>query len=127
MRRLHFQLQLGDLLAQGLQAALGLQPALVAAAQSGSQVVVLAAHGAQLLFALELQRQGRLQAGLGGRIVERAQFHLELGARLGTVVHLLRGRLDHALQLAPPSGERADLELRLLRLALQRALLLPGV
>ena len=77
LERLLFELQLGDLLAQRIEAALELQALLIGTAQLRGEVVVFAALGGQRGLALELQRQGVLQAGLRGGVVERRQLLLQ--------------------------------------------------
>ena len=67
-RGLFFELELGDALAQRVKLALELQAALVAGAQLAGQVVVLAALGAQIGLALQLDVQRALQARLRRRI-----------------------------------------------------------
>ena len=119
-----FELQLGDLLAQRLQAAFGRQALLVEAAQLGTQVVVLAALCTQRGFALELERQRGLQTGLGHGVIQRGQLGLQLLGGLAIGRHLLGRRGNGALQFGAPRAEGARLELRLLRLAFERAALL---
>ena len=127
LRGLEFQLQRGDAVAQRLQAALEAHALLVGRAHLGAEIVVLAARRTQVLLAFELERQRRLQARLRRGIVEAGEFFLQLTAGLLVGRHLGRGRLHAALQLALACGQAARLELRLLGLAFQAALLLAGV
>jgi hypothetical protein len=72
LRGLQFELQLGDLLAQRLQAAFEGQALLVGALQLRAQVVVGAARQAQGLLAFELDGQRTLQPALRRGVVEAA-------------------------------------------------------
>ena len=126
LRRLLFELQLGDALAQRLQAALE---------QSGAARRLRAQLGVRSSYSLrcaasaasrsQLQRQRGLQAGLRRRVVERAP------ARRAAAPPPARWPPPAAAAVSMArcsSARRAasvrDCELRLLRLALQCALLL---
>ena len=127
MRGLGFELQLGDLVAQRLQAALELHALLVGAAQLGGQIVVQAALRAECGFAIKFERQRGLQAGLGRRVVQGGQFFCPLRSGLGLGGGLLLRGLNGALQLGPPCAQLPGLKLRLLRPALQCPALLAGL
>jgi len=127
LRGLQFELQFGDLLAQRLQAVLEAQTLFVGAPKLRAQVVVFAARVGQMLFTLQLERQRGLQARLRGGVVEAAELELELLTGLHIAGDLRRRGFDAALQFVAPRRQRARLEVRLLGLAFQRALLLARI
>ena len=122
-RGLFFELEVGDALAQGLQLVLEFQAALVAGAQGGGQAVIAGALGCQRLLALQLQGQGILQAGGCGRVVQLQQLGLRRVQLLLQGGALLLGGLHGARQLSQARLHAALGKLRLLGLALQRAVL----
>ena len=123
LRRLRLELQRADLVAQRLQRLLVAEPGLVGAAQALREVVVEAALLAEAPLVLEPRRQGGLQLGLRRLVGELGVLVGERGVGGQVVLQLLARGLDRALELLPPRRERAQLELRFLRLALERALL----
>ncbi len=118
-RGLFLELEVGDAAAQGLQLTFQLKAALVAGAQLGRQVVVLAAQGRQGLLALGLGSEGGLQAGLGGGVGQARQFFLCALLLVGQRLFLLARGVDGALQLSLARLQAAQREGGLLRLALQ--------
>ena len=77
----------------------------------------------QALLALELAASALLQPGLRRRVVELGVLGGERVVGEPIALDLLARRLDCALELLASRRERAQLELRLLRLALERTLL----
>src|SRR6185436_17313080 len=122
LRRLRFELQRAHLVAQRLQRLLVAEAGLVGAAQALRQVVVEAALLAESLLVLEPRRQGALQLGLRRLVGELGMLRGQRGIGGEVVLELLARRLDLPLELEATGGERAQLELRFLRLALEIAL-----
>ena len=92
-----------------------------ARAQALRQVVVDAAALAERGLALELLRQRRLQLDLGLGVGQPFQVGGERGVAGAIGFELLHRRLDRAVELGGARHQRALLELRLLRLALEGA------
>src|SRR6185369_11556829 len=92
------------------------------AAQVLRQVVVEAAFLAEASLLLEPDRQRALQLALRRLVGELGVLRGERGVGAEVVLELLARRLDRALELLATSRERAQLELRFLRLALELAL-----
>ena len=122
--RLFLQLKLGDALAQRIEFALQCESPFIACPQLAGQVIVLAAFGAQIGFAFELDAKRALQAGLRRRVGQARQLFSSALFLAGNRRRLLRGDVNRARQFLAARGQAAQRKLRLLRLALQRALLL---
>ena len=122
-----FQLELGDALTQRIKLAFQAQAPLVAGAQLVGQVVVLAALGTQISFTFQLHTQGRLQARLGCGIRQARQLFFGALLFLRDCLGLLGRDGDGSGQLFAARCQTTQGKLRLLRLALQCALLLAGI
>ena len=122
LRRLRLELQRAHLVAQRLQRLLVAEPRLVGAAQVLRQVVVEAALLAEAPLVLEPRRQRALQLGLRRLVGELGVLVGERGVGAEVVLQLLARGLDRALELLATRRQRAQLELRFLRLALEVAL-----
>ena len=123
-RCLFLELELGDAGAQRVERAFELHAALVAGAQLGGEVVVFTALGGQGFLALHLRLQRLLQAALRRSVGQAGQLVASTLLFVSQCGGLLGGGFDGARQLAPACLQTALRERGLLRLALQRALLL---
>src|SRR5436190_15633008 len=128
LRRLRLELERAHLVAQRLQRLLVAEPRFIGATQVLRQVVVEAALLAEALFVLEPGRQRALQLGLRRLVGELGVLRGKRGVGAEVVLQLLARGFDGALELLATRGERAQLELRFLCLALEVALrFAPGV
>src|SRR5690606_5173749 len=120
---LFLELQIGDARAQRFQIALDAQAFFVVGAQLGRQVVVFADLGRQFFFALHLERQCGLQAGLRRRVRQALLLGTRAFGLFGHERGLLVGGFDGALQLGLSRRKRTQRKSGFLRFALDGALL----